>query len=52
MVKINFIKLISFPCALTSFYFVGAQNKNDSITTKEIKEVLIKLQRKKQFSVN
>lgn len=50
MVKINFIKLISFPCALTSFYFVGAQNKNDSISTKEIQEVLIKAQRKKQFS--
>lgn len=50
MVKINFIKLISFPCALTSFYFVAAQNKNDSISTKEIQEVLIKAQRKKQFS--
>ena len=48
--NLSFRKLICFPGLLASFYLVNGQEVKDSISTKEIKEVLIKAQRKKQFS--
>lgn len=51
---VSFRKLICFPSLLASFYLVNGQEVKDSIkdsiSTKEIQEVLIKAQRKKQFS--
>lgn len=48
--NLSFRKLICFPGLLASFYLVNGQEVKDSISTKEIQEVLIKAQRKKQFS--
>lgn len=48
--NLSFRKLVCFPGLLASFYLVNGQEFKDSISTKEIQEVLIKAQRKKQFS--
>ncbi|QNS41649.1 outer membrane beta-barrel protein [Chryseobacterium manosquense] len=48
--NLSFRKLICFPGLLASFYLVNGQEVKDSISTKEIQEVLIKALRKKQFS--
>ncbi|MEC5395249.1 TonB-dependent receptor plug domain-containing protein [Bergeyella sp. RCAD1439] len=47
---VSFRKLFCFPGLLAFFYLVNGQEVKDSISTKEIQEVLIKAQRKKQFS--